>query len=439
MRIFVWILCVISCILPTYAQEEVKFPSHKSKVTIPFELINNLIVVPLKINGAELNFLLDTGIEETILFSLDEQKEINFNNVEKIKLRGLGNQESTIGLRSKNNILNIGELEFKNQEILIIIDENMDFASSLGIAVNGILGYHFFKNNLVKINYERKKLYIYNQHKTDIKKVVKNFKSFPISIERNKPYVQSKITIDDEVIDAKLLVDTGNSDAIWLFHDKSDKLKIPEKYLYEFLGRGFSGEIFGKKARISHFAIDEFQFKNPIVSFPDTTSTRNVKMVEKRLGSVGGELFKRFILVFDYKNSLLYAKKNGSFNLPFNYNKSGIELHHAGLRLVKQEVYRNNEDNLIKIDLGEKKYNLEYKFELKPSYHIASIRKDSPAEKIGLKKGDVMISINGNYCHHHSLQEINNILRSKEGKLLNIQIERENKPMNFKLKLQNLL
>ena len=45
-----------------------------------------------------------------------------------------------------------------------------------------------------------------------------------------------------------------------------------------------------------------FEFKNPIVAFPDSSSIKNVKMVSGRLGSVGGEILRRFILVFDYQN-----------------------------------------------------------------------------------------------------------------------------------------
>jgi hypothetical protein len=39
--------------------------------------------------------------------------------------------------------------------------------------------------------------------------------------------------------------------------------------------------------------------------------------------------------------------------------------------------------------------NFKYKFELKPNYVIANIRKKSAAEKCGLKVGDEIISIGG--------------------------------------------
>ncbi|SHL85629.1 aspartyl protease family protein [Chryseobacterium polytrichastri] len=59
------------------------------KTVIPFKFINNLIFIPVTINGVELNFLLDTGVAETVLFSL-ENKDIQLSNIEKIKFSGLG-------------------------------------------------------------------------------------------------------------------------------------------------------------------------------------------------------------------------------------------------------------------------------------------------------------------------------------------------------------
>ncbi|MDG4652641.1 hypothetical protein [Chryseobacterium arthrosphaerae] len=45
---------------------------NTKKAVIPFKFINNLIFIPININGAELTFLLDTGVSETILFSLEK-------------------------------------------------------------------------------------------------------------------------------------------------------------------------------------------------------------------------------------------------------------------------------------------------------------------------------------------------------------------------------
>ena len=119
----------------SYGQKGFEIANHQ-KTVIPFQFINNLIFVPLNINGVDLTFLLDSGVNETILFSLDS-KEINFNDIEKVKFSGLGESRDIEGLRSDNNIVNIGK-DFKdfNHTVFIILDESINFSSHVGIPVN---------------------------------------------------------------------------------------------------------------------------------------------------------------------------------------------------------------------------------------------------------------------------------------------------------------
>ena len=95
-----------------------QFDNEVNKVSVPFKLINNLVFIPIKVNGIELNFLLDSGVEETILFSLEEKKEVSFFNVEKITLRGLGSEDAIEGLKSTNNILEVRRIEISKSFVV---------------------------------------------------------------------------------------------------------------------------------------------------------------------------------------------------------------------------------------------------------------------------------------------------------------------------------
>jgi hypothetical protein len=60
--------------MPLPFRHRVIFDSKEvNKVKIPFQLINNLVFIPINVNGVELTFLLDSGVKETILFSLEEK------------------------------------------------------------------------------------------------------------------------------------------------------------------------------------------------------------------------------------------------------------------------------------------------------------------------------------------------------------------------------
>lgn len=425
-----------------FAQEGFQFESDKKKVTIPFQLINNLIFIPITVNGVELNFLLDTGVEETILLSLEDKEELNFNNVEKIKLRGLGNEASIEGLRSNNNVLSVKELVDYHHNLYIVLDQSFNFSTHIGIPVNGIIGYSFFKDKLVEINYDKKKLFVYKNEESLPKKIRRSYSALPITIERSKPYTQARVTLNDEEIGSKLLLDIGNSDALWLFQDVSAAIKVPAKSFDDFLGKGFSGDVLGKRTRISSFRLGTFEFQNPIIAMPDLNSIKSVSMVENRVGSIGGEIFKRFSILFDYKNNQIWLAKGSHFDAPFQYNRSGIELQNEGMQWVQETVALKTvntteatfDENGNKVDT-----NFRYKFSLKPVYTIANIRKNSPAELCGLKKGDIIISINKTLGYKYSLQGINEILKSEDGKWLTFEIERNGQILKFKFQLKSIL
>lgn len=415
-------------IMPVFSQEGFVFDRGVEKVTVPIALINNLVFIPIKVNGVELNFLLDTGVEETILFSLEDNPEVNFYNTEKITLRGLGSEEAIEGLKTTNNILELDGARKDHQLIYVILDQSFNLSSQIGIPVNGIIGYQFFKDNLVRIDYINKKLIFYKDNDENQKRIEKKFVKKAITIERFKPYMVAEVDINELKTPVKLLIDTGNSDSVWLFQDLSDKIKVPSKNFDDFLGKGFSGDIEGKRARISSFSFDRYNFKSPIVAFPDSSSIKNVRMVKDRIGSVGGEILKRFSVVFDYKNAQLYLKKNSRFNEPFSYNKSGIEIKHNGIQWVKETVKMETVPmpGTIKFDSeGNNTSNdFKYKFVLKPIYEIANIRKKSAAAKCGLRVGDIIVSVNKSPAYRYSLGKLNELFKSEEDKMIYLEINR---------------
>lgn len=441
-RIIILSFFIISS-LPVFAQDEFQFEKGTDKVVVPFKFINNLIFIPIKVNQVELNFLLDSGVEETILFSMEDKKEVNFFNVEKIALRGLGSETSIEGLKSTNNTLEIKSLTYSNHLLYIVLDQSFNLSSHIGIPVNGIIGYNFLKSNLVEINYERKRITIFKDTEKNRKRIVKKYQMVPITVEKSKPYINGSAIIDSVKITTKLLIDIGNSDAIWLFENKQNSINIPAKNFEDYLGKGFSGDIDGKRAQIKKFTFSKFEFNNPIIAFPNLTSIKNVKLVKDRAGSIGSEILKRFNLVFDYSNQQVFLKKNSNYTTPFNYNRSGIEVQHFGLQWVTEtlrlETVPANNSDVVDASGNNLRNNFKYKFVLKPIYIIGNIRKKSPADLSGLKSGDIIVSVNGKPGYYLTLEKINSILKSDEENWITFEVERENQNLKFKFQLQNVL
>jgi hypothetical protein len=411
-------------------------PADKKKVVIPFQLINNLIIVQVAVNGTKLNFLLDTGVDETILFSLDEQDEVKLYAVEKIKLKGLGGNEAVEGLKSSNNKISFPGYSDDNHDIYIVLDQNFNFSASIGIPVNGIIGYHFFKDNLIEINYDKKKITVHNDNPKIRKKIAGKFSAYDMSIEENKPYTLADITIKDREFSGKLLIDSGNTDAIWLFQD--GKIPLPDNHFEDFLGRGLSGDILGERGRISAFSFHGTEFKNTLAAFPESDMIKNISLVKNRVGSVGAEILRRFAVIFDYKNNKIFLKEGQGIDQPFNYNMSGIEIHHEGMSWVKEQVELQPLKSTAQHEIAVVP-SFTYKFDLKPIFAISNVRKNSPADLCGLKKGDILISINRTACYKYNLQEINALLKSEEGRTIEIEVERKMQVMKFRFRLKSMI
>lgn len=426
-----------------WSQNGFQFETNKNKISIPFQFINNLIIIPIQVNGVTLNFMVDTGVEDTILFSVDESDDVSFSKVEKVRIRGFGSNEAFDAYKSVNNNLKIKNYIDTNHCIYLVLDQNINISSQVGIPVNGIIGNKLFKNNLIKIDYISKRIIIYNNNQRDQSKVVKNYNELPFKLIQGKPYIDTNpvFNSDKTPLKSMLLVDIGNTDAFWFFKQKDENIEIPKKNIDDFLGRGFSGDVFGKRGRIPSIAVGNFRFIEPIVAFPDTIATNDIDKIEGRFGSIGSEVIRRFSIIFDYNNNLIYLKKNSNYNDSFNFNMSGVEVQHQGLQWIT-ESYESNpvvSNNLFDAYGNKVVNNLKYKFELKPVYIISSVRKDSPAAIAGLQKEDIIVKINNKNGYSFNLEQINELLKSEEGKSIEFEIDRKGKIMKFKFQLKNIL
>ncbi len=432
---FFLLLCVCG---NTYSQT-FSLPVSQESQKVKFQLINNLIILPIEVNGTELSFILDSGVHKPILFNLTNQDSIQINNVSEISIRGLGKGEPIKGLSSIDNVFKIGEIVNNSQQLYVVLDKDLNLSPSMGIPIHGIIGYDLFRDFIVDINYSKKIIKFHSPEKYIYKEHKKN-SVLPLKIIRNKAYVAANVFLEEKEAPVRLLVDTGSSDAVWLFEDEN--IGVPSKNYQDFLGKGLGGEIFGRRTKINGISIGGFSLKDAKAAFPDMETFNSIKKLGNRNGSVGGEILKRFNIVFDYSNKRMILRKNGNYNKPFHYNFSGIELQHNGVRYVSEHLSNTNgfvvKDNKT---YGNVQILLENttRLSLVPEIVVSAIRAGSPAEAAGLQQGDVILAVNGEPVHKYKIQEIMKMLNEKEGKRIKVLIERYNNDVLFSFVLKNML
>ncbi|MGB7784608.1 MAG: aspartyl protease family protein [Salinimicrobium sp.] len=430
------LLLLCSCCF-FYGQEGFMIKNDRRRTKIKFDLVNNLIVVPVKLNGVELSFLLDTGVNTSLLLDLSPQDSLELLNAEKIQLRGLGGHQLIDAYRSTDNVMEIGKVKNEALELYVIYDEDINFSPRLGVAVNGILGYDFFKDFVVEINYSRKFIRVHDPGR--FTKKMRGYRELPLQFYRNKPYLLSEIDVDDRRQEVMLLLDNGLSDALWLF-PQTMGLQVPEKSFKDLLGLGLLGDVTGDRGRIQSFQMGEIELNNVTASFPDSSSVRGLKMFTERNGSIGGELLRRFNIYMDYDAGRMFVKKNKNFRNPFNYNMSGIVLEHGGFVVV--ESYETVIKPVSSGSEGEEVFKAPVvykKFSLQPSFRIVRLRENSPGSLVGLQVGDLLVKVNGKSAYHFSLEELTHLFSSEDGKSIKLEIEREGMTKEFEFRLKKLL
>ena len=84
-----FILLVIS-VFTGNAQNDFRILYGVKKEKVKFKFINNLVLLPVTLNGEKLTFLLDTSARKSLLFNVTTSESLDLHQVERITIRSLG-------------------------------------------------------------------------------------------------------------------------------------------------------------------------------------------------------------------------------------------------------------------------------------------------------------------------------------------------------------
>ena len=399
-----------------FGQSTFEFSSKKKTAKIPFKLISNLIIIPVKVNGVEFSFLLDTGVKETILFNVSKVDSLALNKARVFTVKGANNIEIS-ALKSKGNLLEIENIKSDDHVIYVAFNQETNLSAYLGEEIHGILGYHFFKNFIVEFSYDHEFVKVYE--KEVYKNKWKRFKEVEIKLLKGKPYVKAKLR--DNIVE-NFLLDTGMSDGLWVFQEDTVSTGL-FGYYEDYLGMTVSGEIYGKRSKVKELIFVGEVFNEVKISYPHMHLLPDeLKNFSERAGSIGGDLLKRFTIVFDYPNSKILLKPNKYINDPFYYNKSGIIIRQDG------NAYEENKNDKLLNSLKDNNFisYVDLAYLLTPEFIIDHVRKGSPAALAGILKNDILLEVNGTKTYKHSLKSITKLFYDKENKKIKIKLQRGN-------------
>lgn len=443
---YLLLACILGLAFQLQAQDGFVLSEGATKSRVPFELVNNLVVIPIEVNGKDLSFLLDTGVNYTLLFSLSNTDSLEINNVSPVKIKGLGGGGDIQALKSLNNEVKIGDATDKDHTIFVIFDQRINFSPRMGIPVHGVIGYDFFKKFVVKTEYKSEMLTFYDP-KSYNKKKCRSCAEFDLKLFQGKPYIELLAGTSHQAEKVTLLVDSGASDALWLFDEAIGIKEDPPNYFEDFLGLGLSGGVFGKRAKLPYVDLGKYRLKRVNVSYPDSLALKNLVTFPERNGTLGSDILRRFTVIMDYPGKRMSLKKNRYFSEPFHYNMAGITLEHDGVIPVKDVVegtgrtFKLDDNNAADATSGGVRISIApvFKFFLAPKFVVAEVREGSPAYEAGIRQGDEVTQINNQPAYRFSLADVAELFSSKAGRKVLIEIDREGNRMKKKLILKEVL
>ena len=221
----------------------------------------------------------------------------------------------------------------------------------------------------------------------------------------NIPSLDGEIILNNGThIKGRFLVDTGaglygaiNTPTVRA-SEAIDALKT-NKYTTKAAGASKSFDI--TIGRVNKLSFSNFEFEKLPMTFNKVE--QGALADPNYIGIIGNKIMKRFDIILDYDNRRMILEPNGLMNEEYRVNSSGFFTEPQGNEVV---IYR--------------------------------VRNNSPATKLGLQSGDVLLQVNSTKVTPKNRLYIRDLME-EHGKTFTLKWKRNGKEMKGKIQLKRLI
>ncbi len=267
--------------------------------TIPITIGNdNRIYLKARVNNSEaLDFIFDTGASGMVVNTTKTDSKLNLTfdgNVDNIGANGVSSQKISSG-----NTLHIGRFKRENEELIGIAYPEKHYT------FDGVIGYPFFEDYLMEIDYDRNIIVLHSSKNTLADK--SSFEKIDLDFTGDLFYMEMTVFKEEEPVKFPVMIDTGYNGDLIVYHKIVSKKGLANhfKKLRNSRSSGTDGTVIASdlvvipKAMIANITIQDIEASLNLT--PATTAFTAI---------LGGNIMKHFHWVFDYKKNQLYIKAN---------------------------------------------------------------------------------------------------------------------------------
>ena len=364
--------------------------------TIPFELFGDHIIIKVSVDDSEpLDFIFDTGSGFTVI-----DKEI----AEELSLEGKEiemNHTSAPWQLIKHNTIAINHFLMEKNTKVYSTDLN-HLEISLGMDLDGIIGYDLLIHHSIYINFDTKTISIYDHSNSP-----KRGDAIPFTFSTSIPVIEGSVVLNNgEAHPGTFFFMTGAGTTLDFnspYAEQWDVINKTGKH-YSYHVKGLSDE------ETLHYEghVESFTFGNQkIEDLPIgiSTATWGIQADKKVSGIIGSQILRMYNITIDYGTKMIYLEKDVTYDANFKVNCSGIDV-----QLSKD----------------------------KKTVLIHQVFENSPASEAGIKLDDELLKINGKSMVEVNLAEVKKILK-REGETVELVVNQGGNEKTVTLELRSLI
>lgn len=288
---------------------------------LPFKKVNEHILVKVKVNGAPMTFVLDSGAAATVITETAATNKLKLPKNKPVTISGQGNAGDPTAFVVHDVRIDAGDFFIKGMSVIYAPTDAMPFDTYDETYFDGVLGADFFNCCLVEINHDQQTLYLSKpgtektrQYNND------NWQKLAIDVHSNTPYLTTQINDGQSIKQVKVMLDTGSTGTLSLFAGTGD-FTLPEK-TFVTRSTGISGDSTHHRGLLTELTFGNYKFTD----FPTDFTTQGSNHQSGSHGVLGNQIMQRFNLVFDFTNQAIWVQPNKHYSNPIGVDRAGLRV-----------------------------------------------------------------------------------------------------------------
>lgn len=377
--------------LPPQKEKGYHFRDGDTSATIPFELIENLIYLPVTIGDDSRYWVLDSGASMSVI-DQEYAEKLGLSVQGSIKGYGFGELFDLSFVAVPDH--QVGTVRFDSQTMYV---SKGLAAKSYEPVMVGILGYDFLSRFIVEIDYDLQQVTFHDPDSFV-------YKGTGVTLHAPLKYrtFTLPVTVDDQLTSIwSLDLGSYHSSIHYPFAEKNGLLG---RTGVEIVSQGMSGLSREMNIQFNCLRIDHFQLDLPLIAIPLEKGVGATALGEVG-GNLGNSTLRHFHLFLNYPEQKIILEKGVNFNAAFPRDKSGLII---GRAETNQPM-------------------------------ISFVAANSPAAKAGLVAGDIIVELAGQTVGpNQPIVPLREVLRGPAGSSVELKVQREEQILSANLLLEDL-